>query len=181
MAARRAPDRSATSRPVADAIGVDTGGTFTDVVAWRAGRRVAFKVPSTPRDPARAVAEALERAEAGRGTRVRHGSTVATNALLERKGARVAFVTTEGFEDLLAIGRQDRPDLYALRPRRTPPLVPSERRIGVRERVTAGGRVCCVTSFGTSVHEAVERSRAVIRELSFEGMYYRSDIGFEFE
>jgi N-methylhydantoinase A len=120
---------------------VDTGGTFTDVVAWRGGRRVAFKVPSTPREPAAAVIGALARAGAGRGTRVRHGSTVATNALLERKGARVAFVTTAGFEDVLEIGRQDRPELYALEPRRTPPLVPRERRFGVRERVGAGGAV----------------------------------------
>lgn len=171
MAARRAPDRSATSRPVADAIGVDTGGTFTDVVAWRAGRRVAFKVPSTPRNPARAVAQALERAGAGRGTRVRHGSTVATNALLERKGARVAFVTTEGFEDLLAIGRQDRPDLYALRPRRTPPLVPSGRRIGVRERVAAGGRVTRALT-DAEVARVVRRVRALRPEAVAVGLLH---------
>ena len=102
---------------------------------------MAFKLPSTPRDPAAAVLAALERAGAGRGTRVRHGSTVATNALLERKGARVTLVTTAGFEDVLEIGRQDRPDLYALQPRRLAPLVPAERRIGVRERIAAGGRV----------------------------------------
>jgi len=144
VAARRRRSRPAVGTkaiPPADAVGVDTGGTFTDVVAWRAGRRVAFKVPSTPREPAEAVIAALERAGAGRGTRVRHGSTVATNALLERKGARVVFVTTAGFEDVLEIGRQDRPDLYALEPRRTPPLVPRERRLGVRERVGAGGEV----------------------------------------
>ncbi|MEY4374129.1 MAG: hydantoin utilization protein, partial [Candidatus Eisenbacteria bacterium] len=144
MAARRASDarraRAARTAP-AQAVGIDTGGTFTDVVAWRDGRRVAFKVPSTPREPADAVATALARAGAGRGTRVRHGSTVATNALLERKGARVTFVTTAGFEDVLAIGRQDRPDLYALQPRREPPLVPAERRLGVAERLRAGGRV----------------------------------------
>jgi len=70
---------------------------------------------------------------------VRHGSTVATNTLLERKGARVALLTTAGFEDLIEIGRQDRPDLYALQPRRMPPLVPETRRIGVRERIAADG------------------------------------------
>ena len=101
MAARRGPEPRRVTR--ADAIGIDTGGTFTDVVAWRAGRRVAFKVPSTPDEPAAAVATALAHAGAGRGTRVRHGSTVATNALLERKGARVTFVTTAGFEDVLEI------------------------------------------------------------------------------
>ena len=148
MAGRRARSprgRLRASTPAgsgtAQAIGVDTGGTFTDVVAWRDGRRVAFKVPSTPREPAAAVLAALERAGAGRGTRVRHGSTVATNALLERKGARVTLVTTAGFEDVLEIGRQQRPDLYALQPRRTPPLVPAERRLGVRERLAAGGAV----------------------------------------
>jgi N-methylhydantoinase A len=120
---------------------VDTGGTFTDVVAWSGGVRTAFKVPSTPGEPATAVLEALARAGAGRGTRVRHGSTVATNALLERKGARVTLVTTAGFEDVLEIGRQDRPDIYALEPRREPPLVPRARRFGARERVAAGGAV----------------------------------------
>ena len=126
-------------RAAPHAAGVDTGGTFTDFVAVAGGRLVALKVPSTPRAPERAVLEGLARLGAGRGTRVRHGSTVATNALLERKGAKVALVTTEGFEDLLEIGRQDRPDLYALAPRRAAPLVPAARRFGVRERVGPGG------------------------------------------
>jgi N-methylhydantoinase A len=69
-----------------------------------------------------------------RETPVRHGSTVATNALLERKGAAVTLVTTAGFEDLIEIGRQDRPDIYALKTRRVPPLVPAARRVGVAER-----------------------------------------------
>jgi len=85
------------------------------------------------------VLDGLERLGAGRSTRVRHGSTVATNTLLERNGARVTLVTTAGFEDLLEIGRQDRPDLYALQPRRVPPLVPAERRIGARERLDPRG------------------------------------------
>ena len=122
-------------------VGVDTGGTFTDFVLWRDGQRVAFKVPSTPAAPEQAVLSGLARAGSTRSTSVRHGSTVATNALLERKGARVVFVTTQGFEDLLEIGRQDRPDLYALDPHRTPPLVPAARRIGVAERIEAGGHV----------------------------------------
>ena len=125
--------------PAASAIGVDTGGTFTDFVAIVGGRRVAFKLPSTPAAPERAVLAGLERLGAGTHTRVRHGSTVATNALLERKGARVLFVTTRGFEDLLEIGRQERPELYALDPRRMPPLVPRARRLGVRERIGSKG------------------------------------------
>ena len=116
------------------AVGIDTGGTFTDFVAIRGGRALSFKLPSTPEGPERAVLEGLRRLAAGREARVRHGSTVATNALLERKGARVVLVTTGGFEDLLAIGRQDRPELYSLAPRRAPPLVPSRLRIGARER-----------------------------------------------
>lgn len=125
----------------ASAVGIDTGGTFTDVVARGAdGALRAYKVPSTPEAPERAVRAGL--ASAGGAARlVRHGSTVATNALLERKGARVVFVTTAGFEDALEIGRQERPDLYALVPRRAEPLVPGERRVGVRERLGPGGVV----------------------------------------
>ncbi len=174
MAARRGSDRSRarTARPtIARAIGIDTGGTFTDVVAWRDGRRVAFKVPSTPREPATAVAAALARAGAGRGTRVRHGSTVATNALLERKGARVTFVTTAGFEDVLAIGRQDRPDLYALQPRREPPLVPRERRVGVTERLRAGGAVTTPLS-PRAIREVVRRVRATAPEAVAIGLLH---------
>ncbi len=125
----------------AQAVGVDTGGTFTDVVVWRGGRREAFKVPSTPAAPERAVLEALARAGATAATQVRHGSTVATNALLERKGARVVFVTTAGFEDVLEIGRQDRPRIYDLAPARPETLVPRARRLGARERLGADGEV----------------------------------------
>lgn len=132
MAARRTDVRGA--------VGVDTGGTFTDVVALGAdGRALARKIPSTPAMPERAVLAAL--AGSRDASHVRHGSTVATNALLERRGARVVFVTTAGFEDLVEIGRQDRPDLYALVPERPEPLVPRPRRVGVRERIGAGGDV----------------------------------------
>ena len=135
------PVRRARRRPPATAVGVDTGGTFTDLVALRGGRLVAFKLPSVPATPERAVLEGLARLDAGPATRVRHGSTVATNTLLERKGARVTLVTTAGFEDLLEIGRQDRPRLYDLAPRREAPLVPAARRVGARERLGPRG-VC---------------------------------------
>ena len=133
--------RSKTRRPAArlTAAGIDTGGTFTDFVGIANGRLVTLKLPSTSAAPDRAVLAGLERLEATRATRVRHGSTVATNALLERKGARVTFVTTAGFEDVLTIGRQDRPDIYALAPRRREPLVPANRCIGVRERIGPRG------------------------------------------
>lgn len=133
---------SARPRPgAAEDVGIDTGGTFTDFVALANGRLIAFKLPSTPAAPERAVLAGLARLAVSKTTRVRHGSTVATNTLLERKGARVALVTTEGFEDLLEIGRQDRPDLYALAPARVAPLVPAERRFGAPERVGPGGVV----------------------------------------
>ena len=104
------------------------------------GRRLrVLKVRSTPRDPAAAVRTGL--AALGGAARLHYGSTVATNALLERRGARVALLTTAGFEDVLEIGRQVRPALYALEPRRPAPLVPRARRIGVRERVLADGTV----------------------------------------
>ena len=121
------------------AVGLDTGGTFTDFVAWQGGRLVTFKLPSDPAAPERPVLEGLRRLGADRSTQVRHGSTVATNTLLERKGARVTLVTTAGFEDLIEIGRQDRPDVYALAPHRAPPLVPAGRRIGARERLGPRG------------------------------------------
>src|SRR5580692_5469342 len=102
-------------------IGVDAGGTFTDfVVLHDDGRLETFKLRSNPLDPAKVILAGLDgvlaRASGGGRVDVVHGSTVATNALLERKGARAAFVTTAGFEDLLEIGRQNRAELYNLTP-----------------------------------------------------------------
>src|SRR3954471_10233993 len=127
-------------------LGVDVGGTFTDaVLALEDGRLVTAKAPSTPDDQSRgvmdAVRAALERAGRGAGDvdAFAHGMTVATNALLEGKGARTALLATEGFTDLVALGRQDRADLYRLCAAHPAPLVPAERRIGVRERCTPDG------------------------------------------
>jgi N-methylhydantoinase A len=152
-------------------VGIDTGGTFTDVVVWDGRRRRAFKLPSTPSAPQAAVLEGLARAGAGPRTRVRHGSTVATNALLERKGARVLFLTTAAFEDVLEIARQDRPDLYALAPRRPAPLVDRALRLGVRERVAAGGAVLEPLS-GAEVKRAVRRARAARPEAIAVGLLH---------
>ena len=127
-------------------VGIDTGGTFTDFV-YRAGGRVrVFKLASTPADLSRAITEGLRRVAAETGADPReleviHGTTVGTNALLERRGARAALVTTRGFEDVLAIGRQARPRLYDLDATRPEPLVPRRLRFGVRERVAATGEV----------------------------------------
>ena len=122
-------------------IGVDTGGTFTDLIAFVDGELRTHKVLSTPRDPALAVLRGLrELVPEARPHLITYGSTVATNALLERHGARVVLLTTAGFEDVIEIGRQQRPVLYALEPRRTEPLVPRARRIGVGERMSHDGR-----------------------------------------
>ncbi|MFW6097784.1 MAG: hydantoinase/oxoprolinase family protein [Chloroflexota bacterium] len=123
-------------------VGVDTGGTFTDFVWVDGGRLGVHKQLSTPQDPSRAILTGLE-ASGGPATfeSLVHGSTVATNALLERRGARTALVTTAGFRDVLAIGRQDRPQLYALVPVKPPPLVPRQWRFEVRERLSAQGDI----------------------------------------
>ncbi len=118
-------------------VGVDVGGTFTDFVGFRGHDVVTAKLPSTP-DPEEAVIQGMHDLGA---TGMAHGTTVATNAVLERRGARTAFVTTAGFEHLLLIGRQNRPSLYDLRITRPPPAVPRERCFGLRERVDARGRV----------------------------------------
>lgn len=120
--------------------GVDTGGTFTDLVLFD-GRSVrVHKVLSTPDDPSRAVLQGLRELGAV-DVQVVHGSTVATNAFLERKGAKVTLLTTAGFEDVLEIGRQNRGSLYDLQWTRPEPLVPAARRVGIRERMDAKGRV----------------------------------------
>jgi N-methylhydantoinase A/oxoprolinase/acetone carboxylase beta subunit len=118
-------------------IAVDTGGTFTDFVRIGAEGIRVFKLSSTPAAPERAILEGLGR-EPGEGGIV-HGSTVATNALLERRGARTALVTTAGFEDVLAIGRQARPALYDIRVSRPEPLVPRRLRLGLRQRTRPDG------------------------------------------
>jgi N-methylhydantoinase A len=124
-------------------VAIDTGGTYTDVVAVDAAGRVATaKVRSTPEDPSRAASEGLRRVvdELGGGpVELVHGTTVATNALLTQRGAEVAFVTDAGFEDLLAIGRQARPSLYALQPRQRDRIVPRERCLGIEGRRTHDG------------------------------------------
>lgn len=125
-------------------IGIDTGGTFTDFVVARASRLTSFKEASTPHNPADAILTGVARILAGIEAapfEIVHGTTVATNALLERKGARTVLITTEGFEDVIEIGRQARPDLYNLMVTRRAPLVPRELRVGVKERVGPDGSI----------------------------------------
>jgi len=123
-------------------IAIDTGGTFTDCVWAEGGTLRTLKVFSTPDDPSRAIGEALQKiAGAEVPLTLLHGTTVGTNALLQRKGARVALVTTAGFEDVIEIGRQARPRLYDFFFDRIEPLVPRELRFGVRERTDSEGQI----------------------------------------
>jgi N-methylhydantoinase A len=147
-------------------IAIDTGGTFTDCV-YRIGNRIdVLKLPSTPDDPSRAILEAVRqicKLAPIAAVEVRHGTTVATNALLERKGARVAFVTTAGFEDTLAIARQARPDLYDWNHHRPAPI--TGLCFGVPERIGPAGEVLLAP---TSV--ALDQLRSDIRKSKAESI-----------
>ena len=122
-------------------IAIDTGGTFTDCVYLADGQLRVLKVFSTPADPSQAILEALRQIADRATLEVRHGTTVGTNAMLERKGARVAFVTTAGFEDTIAIGRQTRAHLYDWFAPVPVCIVPRDLRFGVPERVSAEGEI----------------------------------------
>jgi N-methylhydantoinase A len=123
-------------------IAIDSGGTFTDCVWLQDATLQILKVFSTPADPARAIADAVGRiVGSAQEIVVLHGTTVGTNTLLQRKGARVAFVTTKGFEDSIEIGRQQRPKLYDFFFEKDPALAPAELRFGVDERTSADGTI----------------------------------------
>ena len=139
------PEKRKKSLSKSCRVGVDTGGTFTDFVFDFNGHQI-FKVRSTPEDPSLAIKQGLEEVSSRTGValetiEVVHGTTVGTNALLERRGARTALITTKGFEDVLIIGRQARAELYNLDAVKPPPLVPDELRFGVNERVAANGEI----------------------------------------
>ena len=157
-------------------IGVDTGGTFSDLllVDPAGAVRACCKVLSTPDDPGRAVRQgidtlldAYEQQSGGRPEvgQVIHGSTVATNALLEAKGDAAALITTAGFEDLLTLARQDRPELYALTPRRHTPPIPRHQTIGVAERIGYDGQV--ITAL--TQHE-IDRVVEALQELKVDAV-----------
>ena len=128
-------------------VGVDVGGTFTDIFAIDrvSGRTFVHKLPSQPADPANAIMTGIASVAEIAGLDLNslehfsHGTTVGTNALIERRGADVALVTTEGFRDLLEIGRQTRPKLYDLQTDHPPPLVPRKHRFEVRRTVGCRG------------------------------------------
>jgi N-methylhydantoinase A len=147
-------------------IAIDTGGTFTDCV-YRIGNRISvLKLPSTPDDPSHAILEAVHKIAAllpDAIIEVRHGTTVATNALLERKGARVAFVTTAGFEDTLTIARQARPDLYDWNHHRPAPV--TDISFGVPERIGPNGEILLAPTSA-----ALDQLRREIRKSKVESI-----------
>ena len=147
-------------------IAIDTGGTFTDCVYRVDGRVEVLKLPSTPDDPSRAILEAVRqicKLVPAATVEVRHGTTVATNALLERKGARVAFVTTAGFEDTLSIARQARPNLYDWNQHRPEPI--TGLCFGIPERINFDGAVLRSPS-----QSVLEELRAAIRKSEAESI-----------
>jgi N-methylhydantoinase A len=146
-------------------IGVDAGGTFTDFVAIHDdGRIETFKLRSNPANPAQVILEGLARL--GRKADVIHGSTVATNALLERKGAKTAFVTTAGFEDLLEIGRQNRKELYNLTPAARKLLVPRELCFGVKERAYFDGTIAAKPASAEIARLTAKLKRAGVKSVA---------------
>src|SRR5580704_1634082 len=128
-------------RPQPLRVAIDTGGTLTDCVWIDHGRLRMLKVFSTPVDPSQAIVEAIRKINHEGELVILHGTTVGTNTLLERKGARTALVTTAGFEDAIEIGRQARPKLYDFFFDRIEPLVPPDLRFGIEERTTSDGNV----------------------------------------
>ncbi len=147
-------------------IGIDAGGTFTDfIVQHDSGALETFKLRSNPRSPASVILAGLAQAAGSRRADVIHGSTVATNALLERKGVRTALVTTAGFEDVIHIGRQNRPQLYNLTPRLRVPIIPRALCFGVSERAWFDGTV----AKKPSRHE-IDRLKARLRRARVESI-----------
>ncbi|MEQ9398290.1 MAG: hydantoinase/oxoprolinase family protein [Longimicrobiales bacterium] len=156
-----APSSPAVGGASTALLAVDTGGTFTDLVLLHGGVLRTLKVPSTPADPAQAVLDGIRMLLGdGSGFALLHGSTVATNALLERRGARVVLITNEGFEDIIEIGRQNRPQLYALVGHRAPPLVARDDRLGVAGRLGPdGGEVVPLSAEGLAALPALVAER----------------------
>jgi N-methylhydantoinase A len=153
-------------------VGIDVGGTFTDFVVLEQGRLRIHKLSTTPDDQSRAIVAGMQ-ALGLPAAQIVHGMTVATNALLERKGARTALLTTAGFADVLAIGRQNRPSLYALHQERPPALVADGLRLEVSERVDSSGAVitpldeAALDGLAESLRSARAESLAIVFLFSF--------------
>jgi len=169
-------------------IGVDVGGTFTDAVIALDGRLITAKAPTTPDDQSEGVMAAIEAAlrkadsSADAVREFSHGMTVSTNALLESRGARTAFVATEGFTDVIALGRQDRPQLYRLCATRPAPLAPDDLRFAAPERMTPDGPLKKLTADGAKnlaerVAEAEPEAVAVALLHSYRHPEHENAIG----
>jgi len=124
-------------------IGIDTGGTFTDFVVLVDGEFSVHKELSTPLDPSIAIYQGIKKLIGDKldGTYIYHGTTIATNALLERKGSKIVLITTKGFEDIIEIGRQNRKELYNIFEQETKPLVERPYRVGIKERADFKGNI----------------------------------------
>ena len=153
-------------------VGIDVGGTFTDFVLLSGGELTVHKVPTTPEDQSRAIVAGLAHMGVDAADVV-HGMTVATNALLERRGAKTALLTTEGFADVLIIGRQNRPLLYHFSQERPQPLVSDAWRMEATERVDVGGTVLTpldedgVSEIARALAESDVESLAIVFLFSF--------------
>src|SRR5437763_4960442 len=165
-------------------IGIDVGGTFTDLVAVDDGSGEArhFKLPSTPSDPAAAIADgvaALLQQCSASGDAIAflgHGTTVVTNLIIERRGAKTALLTTAGFRDVLEIGRQTRPDLYDYTVERAPPLVPRHLRLEIPERLDADGNVLVPVDEAAVEHAAVRLKAEGVAAVAIGFLHaYRND------
>ncbi len=150
-------------------IGIDAGGTFTDFVMLRSDMTLrSFKLRSNAASPAQVILEGIRQCmdEADPHLEIVHGSTVATNALLERKGAKTAFVATEGFEDILRIGRQNRRELYNLTPSPVEPLIRPELCFGIRERSYFDGTIAVAPSAAALKALAIKLRRAGVESVA---------------
>ena len=147
-------------------VGIDVGGTFTDIAILQDGRLAVHKLPSTPDDPSRGITAGIGETDVDiAAADFIHGSTVATNALLEGKGGRTALVTTLGFEDVLEIGRQNRADLYDLGMERPAPLAPWQLRFGLPERIDYTGAI-----LDDLTPESVETLLSLLKDAQVDGV-----------
>ena len=163
--------------PKAELVGVDVGGTFTDFVWLRNGQLEIHKEPTTPADQSLAVARGIEVLQVGMRAAIVHGTTVATNALLERRGATTALITTRGFADVLVIGRQNRPHLYKLWQERLPPLVPDAWRLEAAERIAQDGRVLEPLDMAAAEELAARIEQSEIRSVAVALLFsYRNPV-----
>ena len=123
-------------------IGVDTGGTFTDFIIYINGKIHIKKIPSSPDDPSLSIISGINKyLNSKYSPFIVHGTTVATNALLDKSGIKIALITTKGFEDILQIRRQTRQHLYSLKGTTRTPLIPPSNCFGLEERTSAAGEV----------------------------------------